>query len=105
MKLIQGSMILRTGIYQAMRNAAGTAVRKPKPKPAAMEVKLLNRSDQNAPRSIMVWSPSITTGIKGKLFPVRLPRESKYQTTSAAQNESNSQSLSLIPFFFVFPFI
>lgn len=82
-----------------------TAETKPSPKPAAIEVKLLDRSDQNAPRSIIVWSPSNTTGIKGKLFPVRLPRESRYQTTNAAQNEISSHSLSLIPFFLVFPFI
>ena len=93
MKLIQGSMIFCTGVYQAIRKAMGRAVAKPRMKPRATQPRLLLMSFQNAPRWIMVPTAGTTLSIKGKLRPVLAPRERQYHSSRAASREISSQTL------------
>ena len=100
MKLIQGSMILRTGVYHAIKNATGSAVTNPRPKPMATEIILLVKSPSSASRSSMVFMPSITAGMKGKLRAVFSPMDRQNHTASATAREtsSHSQLISLFRF-------
>ena len=85
-------MTLRTGMYQAMRMATGSAITKPSAKPETTEIRLLERSCQNTPRSIMVKRPSIVTGANGNARSVLGRMLSMYQTTIAARKDMMTQT-------------
>ena len=90
MNWIQGSRMFRTGRYQAIRNAMGTAVTKPRAKPATTEIILLMKSVARMPRSMTVARACKIAGRKGKLRAVLGLTDRKNHSAMATRKEMSS---------------